>query len=169
MTEILSSKSLQLKASRKSEFTKNFTAFKLFKKIIGDEKEMLFDNSDNLFLSKIENQYRTFSSLYNSNDTFTKSVKDNPKYLKNMLAYEKMDIILKCIELKYLQESYESSDNSANAMIKLMRESLNALCEFNVSDFIKAIKEATTNKNGGESLQFPVFIAVRFDKDVADS
>lgn len=30
-------------------------------------------------------------------------------------------------------------------------------------------KEATTNKNGGESLQFPVFITVRFDKDVADS
>lgn len=29
-------------------------------------------------------------------------------------------------------------------------------------------KEATTNKNGGESLQFPVFITVRFDKDVAD-
>lgn len=26
-------------------------------------------------------------------------------------------------------------------------------------------KEATTNKNGGESLQFPVFITVRFDKD----
>lgn len=30
-------------------------------------------------------------------------------------------------------------------------------------------KEATTNKNGGESLQFPVFVAVRFDKDVADA
>ena len=29
-------------------------------------------------------------------------------------------------------------------------------------------KEATTNKNGGESLQFPVFVTVRFDKDVAD-
>ena len=29
-------------------------------------------------------------------------------------------------------------------------------------------KEATTNKNGGESLQFPVFVTVRFDKDSAD-
>ena len=29
-------------------------------------------------------------------------------------------------------------------------------------------KEATTNKNGGESLQFPVFVTVRFDKDNAD-
>ena len=29
-------------------------------------------------------------------------------------------------------------------------------------------KEATTNKNGGESLQFPVFVIVRFDKDNAD-
>ena len=29
-------------------------------------------------------------------------------------------------------------------------------------------KEATTNKNGGESLQFPVFVSVRFDKNVAD-
>lgn len=29
-------------------------------------------------------------------------------------------------------------------------------------------KEATTNKNGGESLQFPVFTTVRFDKDIAD-
>ena len=29
-------------------------------------------------------------------------------------------------------------------------------------------KEATTNKNGGESLQFPVFVTVRFDKDIAD-
>lgn len=29
-------------------------------------------------------------------------------------------------------------------------------------------KEATTNKNGGESLQFPVFVTVRFDKDTAD-
>ena len=62
-----------------------------------------------------------------------------------------MDIILKCIELKYLQESYESSDDSANAMIKLMKESLNALCEFNVSDFIKAVKEATTNKSTSEA------------------
>ena len=29
-------------------------------------------------------------------------------------------------------------------------------------------KETTTNKKGGESLQFPVFVTVRFDKDVAD-
>lgn len=29
-------------------------------------------------------------------------------------------------------------------------------------------KETTTNKEGGESLQFPVFVTVRFDKDVAD-
>lgn len=29
-------------------------------------------------------------------------------------------------------------------------------------------KEATVNKNGGESLQFPVFIDVRFDKGIAD-
>ena len=29
-------------------------------------------------------------------------------------------------------------------------------------------KEATTNKNGGESLQFPVFVTVRFDKNIAD-
>ena len=29
-------------------------------------------------------------------------------------------------------------------------------------------KEATTNKNGGESLQFPVFVTVRFDKDNSD-
>ena len=29
-------------------------------------------------------------------------------------------------------------------------------------------KEATTNKNGGESLQFPVFVTIRFDKDNAD-
>lgn len=29
-------------------------------------------------------------------------------------------------------------------------------------------KEATTNKNGGESLQFPVFVVVRFDKNIAD-
>lgn len=29
-------------------------------------------------------------------------------------------------------------------------------------------KEATINKNGGESLQFPVFVTVRFDKEVAD-
>ena len=29
-------------------------------------------------------------------------------------------------------------------------------------------KEATINKNGGESLQFPVFVTVRFDKDSAD-
>ena len=29
-------------------------------------------------------------------------------------------------------------------------------------------KEATTNKNGGESLQFPVFVTVRFDKDNVD-
>ena len=29
-------------------------------------------------------------------------------------------------------------------------------------------KETTTNKKGGESLQFPVFVTVRLDKDVAD-
>ena len=29
-------------------------------------------------------------------------------------------------------------------------------------------KETTTNKESGESLQFPVFVTVRFDKDVAD-
>ena len=29
-------------------------------------------------------------------------------------------------------------------------------------------KETTINKKGGESLQFPVFVTVRFDKDVAD-
>lgn len=30
-------------------------------------------------------------------------------------------------------------------------------------------KEATTNKNGGESLQFPVYVTTRFDKDTADN
>lgn len=151
-SEILSSKALQIRNSNSSiNLTKNFTAFNLFKKIIGNEGDMLFDNSENMFLSKMENQFNTFKQLFNKNDEFTKSVKSNDKYLKNMLTFEKVDLILKSVELKYLQESYEQSNISAMNMINLIKESIEKILSFNVFDFKKSEK-LTKNQNASNNL-----------------